>query len=332
MQTEEDQCVYQPGSRNNHVPVLACPAAPEFSDHDAHSIEDAGKFDLELVEAIEVIKHLESKMALASHIVECALNDPVSLHDTYRPLQLAHYPPDQWQHHFEISGYQAKLWVFSEASDYSDALLFNSEAAVASLRATALSKPLSWLVAKAHPPPPMFPCPPSYVQRFIMVCLSGVNVWLHSPALCSTVSLPLDPVWENLQLVPEGARHFLAVLPDIHDSRVPMPEQGFLWLLSPDDPEYMPLLAQSVTRLASAEFQGKCWILYGSPEAVSNLSDVQRCRLHCFFKVRRRGASHLWSREPESDATLRLYTEGAQRALATTNLESCHPGLEHTRN
>ena len=152
------------------------------------------------------------------------------------------------------------------------------------------------------------------------VILSGVNVWLHSPALCSTVSLPLDLVWDNLQLFPEGARHFLAVLPDIRDSPVPIPEDGFMWFLSPEDPEFMPLLPQPVTRLASAEFQGKCWLLYGFPEAVTNLSDVRRCRLHCFFKARRRGASRLWSREPESDSRLRLYTQGAHRALAAKNL------------
>ena len=49
-------------------------------------------FNLELVEAIELIKRLETKMALAAHIVECALREPVSFEDIYRPLQLPIIP------------------------------------------------------------------------------------------------------------------------------------------------------------------------------------------------------------------------------------------------
>ena len=175
-------------------------------------------------------------------------------------------------------------------------------------------------MAKAHQPPPAFPCPPSFVQRYILACLSGVNVWLHSPALCSTMSLSIDPVWENLRLVLEGARHFVAVLPNIGDIPVPIPESGFLWLLSPDYPTCTPLLPVHVTCLASAKFQGQCCFLYGSLEAVECLCDVMRCRLHCFFKTHRLGAPRLWSRGPKCDSRRRLYTHGAQRALAATNL------------
>ena len=64
-------------------------------------------------------------------------------------------------------------------------------------------------------------------------------------------------------------------------------------------------------RFAGMGFQGQRWELFGMEEARNGLSNLALCRLHCFFKSHRHGASSLWQCPADFDLTfVYVYTQG----------------------
>ena len=281
----------------------------------ADSFDDDGAgFDDEIMETRRVLGELQRKLAFATHILDAAVMAPKFREQIYEPLSLPHRPPAVMIRDYGVQSYQLRLFLFATAASNRSVLFEPSNADLIIRNAQQQSSP-TWLLAASEPPPATSSYPPTFVTRTILSILGAVNVWTHSPALCSTTNLCLNDTWQDLTNFLDQSTHFLAVTTDSPDYRPPHTKH--LWLLHPTS-MHAPL-PRDVKLFAFADFQNTWWGVYGSSTAAALLSDLQLLRLHSFFKCHRSGWSNMWSPAPASPQLLRLYTQGIKAALLSSN-------------